>query len=430
MRFTRFQEEVDVLAAQAGATWRQDVLIARNHWWTYALSEDVMGLKRVVRQLDEMSLEVESLSESRDAALAAYLAERGMVSEALDRCRTLEQYVNEPHGLTMRYVGILARVLRAAGYPERAREVCETALARLPEEETEFVCTVFGTQIEHALAIAELGNHVLADDMLDRLLEENNSHDNPLIHGLTHKARAIVALLQNDHSFFDEHLNAMQEWFKRTDNPALVAQCQKLAEQGRKAGLLKDARPYSLRPGPHKNPDLAAVIAAFNACRGPAERLQTAIDLILDKTRAERGFLYLYDSDELTFAAPIVGVEPPDELRLELENRIRLSTDDQMETVLVSHAEPGDLGSTVRIDLEDSEQNTKVVASEYSSLLLVIPKTEDFVVVGIIALVKGDEPIRPVDSDFLVEVACGIYDAGDVQTVYFGASTSLELKSM
>jgi hypothetical protein len=422
--FVRFQEEVDVLAAQAGATWRQDVLIARKHWWTFALCEDVMELKRVVRQLEEMSREVESLIETRDAAMAAYLAERGMYTEALERCRSIEKYVDKPNGLTMRYVGILARVLRAAGNPERARDVCETGLAALPVEEADVVCTVIGTQLEHALATAELGDHGRAVEMLDQMLEQQSSHDNPLIRGLTHKSSAIVALLRNDQTLFDQHLGSMKKWFNRTDNPALIAQCQKMAEQGRKAGLLKDTRSYSVRPASAQSPDLAAVNAAFDACRGPAERLQTAVDLILDKSRAERGYLYIHEPDGLAFSAPVVGIEPPEELRLALERRIRLSIDDDLETMIVSHTAQNEFNSIIRINQDAQEQNPKVVAIEYSSLLLVIPKEDDIIVVGIIALVKGDEPIKQVDSDFLIEIARGIYHAGDVQTVYFGAGAS------
>ena len=110
-----------------------------------------------------------------------------------------------------------------------------------------------------------------------------------------------------------------------------------------------------------------------------------------------------------------------DELREVLKNRIRLSIDDNLETMIVSHVDRSGFGSTIRLSQDAEEQDAKEVAFEYSSLLLVIPKDDDIVVVGIIALVRGDEPIRSVDSDFLIEVACGIYDAGDVQTVYYGA---------
>jgi tRNA A-37 threonylcarbamoyl transferase component Bud32 len=420
-RFAHYREEVDVLAAQAGSTWRQDVLIARNHWWTHALSEDVLGLKRTVRLLEELSTDAESLSESRDAAAAAYLAERGMYREALERCRSrFEAYIHEPLGLTMRYVGILARVLRAAGQVQRAREVCETALARLRAEETEFSCTVIGVQLELALSIADLGDRDSACEMLDRMLDEQNSHDNPLIRGLTHKTRAYVALLQRDQSLFDQHLCSMQQWFKRTENPALIAQCQKLAEAGRKAGLLKDISAYSIRPSPTNNPDIVAIKTTFGACRGPAERLQTAIDLILDKTHAERGYLYLLEPDGLTFAAPNVGSEPPEELLLELKKRLEVLTDDDMETVFTEDAQPNDRDIEIQVD-DDIEQNRPSSCSGYRSLFLLIPKRDDIIVVGAIALVQGEEPLRSIDADFLIEVARGIYDAGDVQTVYYGA---------
>jgi hypothetical protein len=49
---------------------------------------------------------------------------------------------------------------------------------------------------------------------------------------------------------------------------------------------------------------------------------------------------------------------------------------------------------------------------------LIIPNPENVVVAGAVALVAGDEPIKRVDFGFLVEVARGLYQSGDVKTMY------------
>jgi hypothetical protein len=43
------------------------------------------------------------------------------------------------------------------------------------------------------------------------------------------------------------------------------------------------------------------------------------------------------------------------------------------------------------------------------------------VIVGAVALAPGLEPLEPLEAAYLEAVALGIYDAGDVQTVYFAA---------
>lgn len=427
VRAVRFQREVDMLAAQTGSTWSQDVLTARNLWWVYALCEDVIGLKCTVRQLEVLAAttDIQSIIDTRDAAHACYLAERGMAAEALVRySQTFESTTREPTVFSMRFVGAYARVLRAAGETRKARDICKTALDRLPKEEFEFVCAVHGARLEYALCTAELGDHERAAEFLERLLDEQKDHDNPLVIGLMHKARARVALLQKDEAVFDHHLALMQQWFKRTDNPALVVQCQKLADDGRRSGLRVTVQLYSLRPDPIPDRNIAEVNIAFAACHGPAERLQVALDLVVDKARAERGYLYLLEPDGLKFVAPTVGLEPPEELRLELQNRIELLYNEMMETIGGDDTQPEELATVVET-CDDLWAKARLTEQQsYLALHLTFPRGEDEVVVGAVALVQGDEPIKAVDVEFLMEVARSIYDAGDIQTVYFAASSA------
>ncbi len=58
--------------------------------------------------------------------------------------------------------------------------------------------------------------------------------------------------------------------------------------------------------------------------------------------------------------------------------------------------------------------------SAYRSLPLITSGNGELVVVGIVALVQGVMPLEPLRGSFVEEVARGIYDAGDVRTVYFG----------
>jgi hypothetical protein len=418
----RFQDEVDVLAAQAGSTWRQDVLSARNMWWTYLLYEDVMGLKRTAHRLELLAAEVPALADTRDAALACYLCERGMADQALERFDdTLQRAVLSPTPLAMRFVGSYARLLRAAGRAEQARDMCRAALDRLPPEELEFEFLIFGARLELALATAESGESGRAAEMLEQMLQEQESHDNPLIRGLTHKARAQVALLEKDRELFDEHLIAMRRWFEQTHNPALIAQCQKLAERGRRVGLIENARRYSVPPGPQVDSNTAEINTAFSACHGPAERLQVAIDLVLSRTRAESGYLYLMEPDGLKFAAPAVGQEPPEALLLELKEQLEILDNDDMKTVATEGAAPGGLCTLVERDEVPGLTGLSGEVRKYHSLFLILPRADSTVVVGAVALVAGDVPIQHASDDFLLEIARNIYDAGDVQTVFFGA---------
>jgi hypothetical protein len=253
--FIRSIEEMDRMAAQAGAIWRNDMQVLRMLWTTYALCEDVMSLKRAVQQLDTLAAEAPSVARLRDAVDACYLAERGMAAEALTRHRhVFEALTNEPGVRTIQYLGAYARILRKAGEPERAKQVCEAAIAKLTGLELGFTMLTYGVRLELPLALAALGEHARAAALLDVLLAEQEQHDNPLIHGLTHGARAELSLLQHDWAEAERQLAAMGEWFRDTQHPALFAQYQRLADRARTGKLGLDSRKHQSVREPQSQP--------------------------------------------------------------------------------------------------------------------------------------------------------------------------------
>ena len=419
--YERCSEELDVVAAQTGSTWRQDVLMPRSDWWYAALCEDVLGLKRAARKLEQLAEDHPTLVSTRDAAQACYLVERGRAADALARHgAVLEAEARKPSLYGMRFVATFARIARVAGQPQRARAICESAMARICDTDREFTGLVHFVELELALARAELGERRGAAQELDRLIEAQAKHDNALIHGLTHRARAQVALWERDAAEYARHLAAMEHWFSRTENPALIAQYQRFADEGRQAGLASATR-ATPRPPRGAGRDLSQVRRAFMEQRGPSERLQLAVDLLVEKSGAVAGYLYLLEPRGLRFAAPLIGAEPPASLHAELASRIeerglRLP-DSSAELAL-----PDQLVTVVETDDERGLRDVKS-GSAYNSLLLTLARSGNVVIVGAVALVPGADPIAPIDCAYLEEVARGIYDAGDVQTVYFEAKS-------
>jgi hypothetical protein len=211
----------------------------------------------------------------------------------------------------------------------------------------------------------------------------------------------------------------METWFRRSENPALIAQCQRLAKEARVLGVIESERPAA--PGAEqKVRDVAQVSVAFHACRGPSERLQVAIDLVLGKAGAERGYLYLLEPAGLRFAAPLVGSEPPEGLLKDLGARIERLREDPLRT------RPDGAFETTVYDEEPEEQSLarSHSSTDYTSLLLTFPRERELVVVGAIAMVPSETPLSKVDPAFLESVARAIYSAGDVRSVYFDAPES------
>jgi hypothetical protein len=429
-KFVRYHEEMDMLASRAGSTWREDVGTPRQLWSTYVLCEDVMGLRRCAQELETVADEVPSLAPVRDAARACYLAERGMPREALERYGSqFARWARVGGLLGTRQAGAYARILRAAGEHERALYVCEHALSLLSAEEREFSLAVLGAQLELALAHAALGRPQEALRLLDQVRGEQGSHDNPLVHGLHHKVRAQIALGTADRAVLAEQLEGMQRWFRRTDNPALVAQYQRLLKAARAAGLLDEAPGAGGDEEKARGAYATEVDAALLGCRGPVERLQLALELIVERAGAERGYLYLLEPDGLRFAAPAAGVQPPEQVLHELAQSLEplrrpaasaepagptsAAATTVQTSVFVSELEDGDAG-----DEAGGSGRARRPSMEYLGIPLTRRRGARSNVVGAVALVAGTGPLLPLDPRFLECVASAIYKDQDVRSVF------------
>jgi hypothetical protein len=176
----------------------------------------------------------------------------------------------------------------------------------------------FESRRQLALAEAGLGRRAEAAHMLDQLLAQHAGHDNPLLMGLFHKARAELAIALADEAAFELHLAATEQRFRATRNPALIAQCEQLIEAGRRGGLRGASAALATigRAGPVRSTTGQRSIAELTAA---ADRSEYALWLILERTVAKSGYLYVMERGALRLAAASTRREPSPELERELQ---------------------------------------------------------------------------------------------------------------
>jgi hypothetical protein len=107
---------------------------------------------------------------------------------------------------------------------------------------------------ELALIEARLGDSARARSLLDGCFAHSRASQNPLALGSLHRDSAIVALLARDAAGFVEHLAAMERWFRPTENPALIQQCNRLRLQSSLLGLRTSNAPASQASGEPESP--------------------------------------------------------------------------------------------------------------------------------------------------------------------------------
>jgi hypothetical protein len=253
-----WRERTDRLAVEEGATWRNDVQFLRMLWSTHTLCGDVLTLKRGLEQLRELAAQVPTVARLRDILHACYLCERGTPEEALAQHEPLFQEALEQPGLrALQQLGVYARILRKAGRSADAVAVCERALARVNEREAAFTVLLFPLRVELPLALVALSEHTRARSLLATLCAEQASHDNPMLHGLTHAAYAELALAERDFTELETQLAAMRRWLSGLQHPTLFAQYHRLAERARVARVAAEPSEAHLPDEDEDDPELS-----------------------------------------------------------------------------------------------------------------------------------------------------------------------------
>jgi hypothetical protein len=317
----RYRDLVELFAVQGNTTWQAEMFLPAVLLNADVLTGDTIAARRTWEQLTRRSKGVPSLRIYADAAHAAYLALRGELGPAIEVYEQVVREIEPRRGVSwLSCRAHFAETLNWAGAHARAKQVVLEALSHLPAIEREVLVLTLEPQRQLALAEAGLGNHAQAVSILDGLLAEHARHDNPLLIGLLHKARAEVAILMRDRAAFEAHLGPMEQFFRSTRNPALIGQWERLCDRARRAGV-------RVAPEP-RTADVTTKAAAsmltqrtLTELSAAADRSKYALQLVMQRSRAKVGYLYVFDNERMLLVAASHPTEPPAEIERQLQER-------------------------------------------------------------------------------------------------------------
>jgi len=390
---TEYSQRVATIAVQAGSGWLAEVWAPCSEILWYQLSRDAVGIRRTIGDLDRLVAEIPSLRRHALLAHASYHGLRGdyatsheIMGGVLSGC--------EPRAFIGWSPAVAAEVRNRArlGELDEARKLGLTALARFSAEERKVTTMISPLVIELALVEAELGELGAAATRLEDYMEELGDLGGPVTRGGLHEARAYVALMAADSVTARAQLLEVQRWFLPTENPALIARCERLSRDIESDhGDLTTARDTLDLSLP--SPDNAR--SQLRRCE-PAQRYQLALELLLDQTGSASGYLFSYEHGELRLCAQI-GVEAPgDELRAEVLVQIeRYGGDDESRTVQGVEA-----SATVSAASEAKHRVVVLAPAGYASDTLAVA-----------ALAIGRRGLRMPARAFTAALAAGVSDA-------------------
>jgi hypothetical protein len=159
--------------------------------------------------------------------------------------------------------------------------------------------------------------------MLDALLTKHGHEENPLLVGLLHEARAVVADRVDDRGAAAAHRAQMQTRFRATGNPSLIALCERSTPRTDGSALLgADSGVGETRStGGFASDDPSTRVSMVDdssRSRSAEKELELLAESLTRRTRVKSAFVYVRTRQDLQLAWSSNDAEPPAECVQEL----------------------------------------------------------------------------------------------------------------
>jgi len=227
------RKQVEVYAAQVGSAWQVEIWECPAMILLYTHTLDTVAATRLVHRLDSLTKSVPTLRRYKRLALHALMVARGA---ALYAEKLIKEYTDLPPRSYIGWAATLAyfaRALNDIGQYERAKGLCENALAELSDAHRDYVTLFLMLDLQAAVADAGLKNYAQALSRIDGLITRFAACDHPLLQGSLHDVRARVCWAAGDVPGYQRSLSLVNFHFQSTGTPALIAKCEQLAQVAR-----------------------------------------------------------------------------------------------------------------------------------------------------------------------------------------------------
>jgi serine/threonine protein kinase len=321
------RRKVEMHAVRGGITWQVEFWSAPIEAYIRSLEYDVVNQKRLIEVMVRLCRQMASLEPYLTFVKGGYLFNRGRFIEVLELIEPLKEVFRPRQIIGWGiFYDLLASSLLESGAYERAKNICIDASSHLESDDLEYGSMYLGLELIRARAEAFLGNPTEASAQIVQLLERSLQGGNPLHMAYIHQTGLKVSLLSHDQSAFNYHSREMRRWVRKINNPAMLAECERLAGQGRQEGLLPNQLPEV------QEEDIATAIAVprpdtlidrvLSGAKDEHERATLALHLIVDRSNATSGYLYLLKQSKVALIATLNITELIDRMDERVQNYV------------------------------------------------------------------------------------------------------------
>jgi hypothetical protein len=279
---------------------------------------DLLSLERCLAVLRERARRSPGWEPYHHAYKGNHHALRGELGIALEEHQKAVSLVPTP-GVNAAWaysINCLANTLLELERAAEAEALLERAL--LDSEAVPIVPHArFQFEMNLAVARASLGQAEAATRLAARAVENMVAFGTKGVILLEHFAKqAVVALKARDLATFQLATSSIEAMPGFTKSPAFAAKHEYLLRQARTVpGFSIVPPPADLGAGQESHTTIAVGLrGVLQDCPGPNERAARALDVLLEWSGTEGGFLYLYGPTRLMLVAATPGLTPPDAL--------------------------------------------------------------------------------------------------------------------
>jgi hypothetical protein len=357
----------------------------------YYLCGSVLGLKRVVRTMDELAERFPAWEPDARAARGLYELARG------EPTRALREFERTDAGAAH------VQALLDIGETGQALSLAEQSLRRY-EAERDSPMFLLPLQAARALALSEHGEPAAAAQALeldiDRAIRDGVGG---MLLCVMHEARARIAIKVDDQTAFRQHVGKLASIYGRGTS-GLRARFEQLSLAAQRA----------LIPLPPHHPSVESVDTTVTSdVRGRLgqslpreERLRRALSMVARQADARTGYLFGMQEAGLSLEATLGDVPAPDGLEDMLAFYLNAELD-AAETV--PHTVTGTFESTPDMVAWINDGHAL-----YYPLLLSCIRDQRRVVAGVAVLALSIQKEPPVSRELVADVSHALLDAGDV----------------
>jgi hypothetical protein len=366
----------------------------------YELLDDLLGIKRVLSMFEERAKTSPGWVSYRELYMGDYhhlRGERGKATEhyanALECLRGEERYAGYVHACVR-----FALALVEYGEPERAYDIAQEGVS---VTERRKVPGGSRASVHLALALAEAalgkaGESVARANAVIQGIESSGTVGIVLVHHLATRAR--IALKLSDRASFDALAARIGKLCFMGNGTSLSSKHARLLREASLSTRFEavSARASRLSSNEASHTTLASDLKTrFERCRGPLERADLTMRVLLDAAAADVGFLYLFRDGSLQLAAGTPGELPPPSLETEVQEWL------------------GDLQNETTATITSAPHSCIGGTSSFQLLELFAGKPSELTLLGVVALRNTTAKTRAVPQDLLQALGDSLFEAGD-----------------